>query len=202
MCYRCVRLKSEGVPRYDWPLHSPPGRKKPAKARSRTQRIDDWVTAKVNSIIEIPAHLADVSVRRNRMCSIRKTLGIYRREFARLLGLSEIYIEKIEIGKRPCTMHILLLAEKVLRDERRRLNNIKRREQRRLVSSVGPVPISKVAVPDDPKLRIRAVSMYIRGGTVPDIAKQLALRPEIVQKWVSGLPVLEHSASGLTGSDV
>lgn len=171
MCKACQRNKAAGLP----PLDHTPGPIPTLEDREAEMRERVKARAPV-----ISAHYADPSVRRARLRYIRLKTRMTVNEFSRQLGVSQSYYCRLEYGQRSPTMVHLKLAERIFRAWR----EVQKRKEKRQQAAAG---IPQLAPPDDPKLHAEAVMLLIRGVPRDEVARQLALRPEVIDMWAADI---------------
>lgn len=119
--------------------------------------------------------LTDPKVTSKRLQAIKKRMKLNQREFAERLGISVHYMNSLEMGRKRGTLVIMHYAEQILdryiRNERYRLGQ------------------KKIEIPaeykTDIKLKAKAISLFVRGNTVEEIAQELAVRPEVIEAYVA-----------------
>lgn len=118
--------------------------------------------------------------RKRRFYVIRKAMKLTQREMGRLCGISHWYVNNIENGPTPCDSRVRemsdtlsMLAESRLKTYNKYQLHVKR------IARKGNI---NLPIPDDPKLRLKILSLYFgsQALSVGEIAKKLAVREEVV----------------------
>lgn len=205
MCLKCERLKAEHAPPEAFPVHinSPEIRKKRSESmigkpescrrqgytqEQRAQMALERFEQRKARRVKIPQMWADAKVRLARIRQIWKIMKITQEDFARKLGIPYQGLHKIFKGERPCNWMHLKLAERLLREERQR-QHVRNYERKQRLKKAGIVlqPAVEIPIPDNPKLRASAIRLYMQKKSVDEIARELALRPEVVEKWIAAV---------------
>ena len=142
---------------------------------SLDKRIEEAKSEREHRRVRIPAHLLTSDMRRARLKAIRVYIGATLPEFSGMLRTSLSFYKHMEFGCSNCPMVYVQLAEHIL-------SNFKSRERKRKKRAEAALALRQVqvAVEIDATMRMRIMQMYIKGSTVADIARKLAVRPEIV----------------------
>lgn len=142
------------------------------------QRREKKLHPPPEKVPQVPHYLASPQRRRRRLEIIQTRMGLPSWEFARMLGISQFLMESIRVGRRTCSIPVLLLAEeyfkKFLKQYRSDMKNgyINSNAENKL-------PISAEIAEND-KLRADAVLMFYEGASNDEIASKLAISPEAV----------------------
>ena len=144
------------------------------------KRLNEQVAAILNKqSVRISSQYADKDIRRERLIVLRGLLGKSQVEFAEDLGIASTRLQDMERGRRSVGMTQLKLAEILYKSFLRKKADAKRRRLKELAAILQ--------IPDNPVLRAKAVSMHVRGISQDEIARQLALRPEVIEYWISSV---------------
>lgn len=138
--------------------------------------------------VKMPAFYADNAKRAARLKVIRNRFDMTQGEFAAEMGLSTRYYSMLENGKDSVRLIHLKMAEMLWQRLRKRLAYAERKAELERMASLQLLEIPSATespAPDDPRLRAEAISMFINGDPEEEIARELALRPEVVRAWIS-----------------
>lgn len=169
MCKTCIKLRAEGAPKEKFPVHNP--------SRPSLEERQRYVKS---NTVEIPAHWASNSVRSARLRAIRKMLNISCAEYASLLGISEIFLKKMENGARRCALVYVRLAESELRILRAKEYS-KKRGVKIAIQQVIEQPAK------DARIKSQVLLLRAKGMPVDEIADLLKIHIKIVTEWAETL---------------
>lgn len=116
---------------------------------------------------------------KRRLEVLRASLGLTQAQMAAEFGVSKRYYEQLMQGVKPIKLAYVKLAERMANT-----NRVYKHRARAKQAAEVPIPEN---IPDNTQLRAKAISMCARGIPLTDIARELALRPEVVEYWTAGL---------------
>ena len=166
MCRICPKLKAAGVPPEKWPNHAGPVRYKLKRKKPLDERI-----AAMKARHAKAAEVDNLENRRQRLRAIREALQVTEAEFAELVGTSARFMNQVLYGAKKSPTSIMILAEQ-------HMANFRRRQKR---EDEATIPAN---IPEDSRLRERVLVLFHSGKSEEDIARELALRLEVVHYWV------------------
>jgi len=146
------------------------------RSKSLEERAREMKAKVAAKAIQVPKHLMTEELKIKRLRVLRKRMGLSQVDMARLLKMSYNHYHKFEAGQCPVPLAYVELAQ----EKYRRFSNAERQErfrQRQEEQAGKPAPVPTAV---DPAIRTRVVVLYAKGLTEPEIARELALRPEIV----------------------
>ena len=145
----------------------------------RKQSYDDRCTEmrrRKSLIPVIPHHLATVEVRKARLAAIRDKMKMSTTDFCRLLGVAIVNFYRPSV---------ILMRWAEINLQRFYNNNYKRRMRS------GLLQFEKMQLPDefkeDPSIRTGVIKAYAIGKSREEIAAEMAIRPEIVDFYISNV---------------
>lgn len=168
MCLRCLKLAAEGVPKSERPYHNPMHRK------SLDERIAEMKQRKAERGILLPPHLFTNELRAARLRAIREKLGLTIHEMANMIVTPVKTYYKFEHNEKNIPLVYVELAQMKYRAIRNKqsLNRLfKRMKNPKRVRNILNI---------DPATRSQVIVMYTKGMTESEIARELALREDIV----------------------
>ena len=176
MCNKCVRLRAAGASPDELPSHMH-GFRHTMPIEQRQAAVKDKMKYALD---EFPPHLATQEIKAARLRAIIKRMGITNKEMAYLLKMTPHYMQNSLDGYKPLKMVYLELAEEKLR---RFLVSEQRKQRGKKVTTV----VIPAAVQKDTALKMKVLTAYARGTPNSKIAADLALRPEVVQFFLSNI---------------
>ena len=185
MCKVCGRLRAAGAPADAFPKHLMADYSKRRPKKTLEEKIAERKIIRDRKYVAVPARFATNEARVARLRKIRGILNKTQAEFAVLLGISFSFMRKMDYNERPVSMVYLKLAEKLLQEELNRRDCVRRRYAKKNPSAAQPEPA--IPMPNNPKLRLKAIMLHMKNVSRDEIAQQLAMRPEVIDNWISNL---------------
>ncbi len=122
-----------------------------------------------------------------RLEAIRERMGMTVVDFRTMLRISKDTYTAIKSGKHQCRILYVEIAESKLKAFLRK-EKAQLRKQAKLEAELEAVtPKTIVEIEPDPAMKIKVISLHIRGRDKATIASTLALSPAVVDYYLKGL---------------
>ena len=152
------------------------------QSAKRKQTLDERAATlkDKNRSRKLPLRLATPEIRRQRLIAIRERMGLSHTNFREMLGMTEQHWKAVFDGERPVVVGLVMLAEIELR-------RFLWREQRARKAARGHVPVIPDEYVNNADLMGRVITAHLTGKSNDSIAEEFAIRPDIVEFYISRL---------------